>query len=132
MSITARELYFTAKASMVNIDKLTNQCFQQFLSVKQAKGPKYAMALFYNLLTKSRDNPNAYVIRAIQQGATASLEDEQNALVISEAAETVLKKIGVEILERDLAAAFSKLSVRGLTQDQVKEELNLFTKRITE
>jgi hypothetical protein len=130
--ITARELYFTAKASLVNVDRLTNQCFQQFLSVKQAKGSIYAIALFHNLLIKSKDNPNAYVITAIKQGATPSLEDEQKATNISNAGETVFKKIGIEILQRDLEAALSQLSIYGLSQEQIKEDLDSFTKRICE
>jgi NDP-sugar pyrophosphorylase family protein len=132
INIAARELYFTARASGVSVDKLTNQCLQQFLSVKQAKGAKYAVALFNNLLTKSKDNPNAYVIRAIQQGAKPSREDEMRADSISEAGETVFKKIGVDILERDLEAALSNLSLSGFTQEQIRSELDSFTARISE
>jgi NDP-sugar pyrophosphorylase family protein len=128
--IAARELYFTAKASHVSISKLSNQCFRQFLAVKQEKGQKYAIALFRNLLTKSRDNPNAYVIKAIQQGATASPDDERSADVISRAGDTIFKKLGEEILQRDLDAAFSMLSMHGASQSQVIEELEWFTNKI--
>jgi hypothetical protein len=132
LRVAARELYFTAKASGLNPDRLTEQCFQQFLSVKQSKGSRYAIALFHNLLTKSKDNPNAYVIRAIQQGATPSLEDEQRAENISQAGETVFKKIGVEILQRDLDSALSQLSLAGHSQEQLNEDLDLFTRRIVD
>jgi hypothetical protein len=129
--MAARELFFTAKASRVNVDKLTNQCFQQFLSIKQTKGSKYAIALFYNLLSKSKDNPNAYVVRAVQQGATASLEDEQNSVWIVEAGDDIFKEIGVDILQKDLEAALSKLYLNGQSQALVKDELDSFTARIS-
>ena len=132
MQIAARELYFTAKASAVNINRLSNQCFQQFMLVKQAKGAIHAIALYYNLLARSRDNPNAYVIKAIRGGATASLEDEQRAVSISEAAETIFKKIGVDILQKDLDEALSLLALKNFSQDQIKRELDEFTKRITQ
>jgi hypothetical protein len=132
IQIAARELYFTAKASAVNINRLSNQCFQQFMLIKQAKGAIYAIALYYNLLARSRDNPNAYVIKAIRGGATASLEDEQRAVSISEAAETIFKKIGVDILQKDLDEALSLLALRNFSQDQIKKELDEFTKRITQ
>ncbi|MDR1019671.1 MAG: helix-turn-helix domain-containing protein [Synergistaceae bacterium] len=130
--IASRELYFTAKASQTNIDRLSNQCFQQFLSVKHAKGANYAMALFLGLLSKSRENPTAYVIRAIQQGAAPSQEDQRRAEVISKAAETVFKKIGEEILQRDLDSALQQVSLGHLSQNQIQEELDLFAKRISE
>jgi hypothetical protein len=132
MQVAARELYFAAKASQVNINRLSNQCFQQFISVKQSKGSKYAIALFRNLLSKSRDNPNAYVIKAIQQGATATLEDEHYADGIAAAGETIFKKIGVEILQRELDEALSVLFLHGLSQEQVREDMDMFTKRIIE
>jgi hypothetical protein len=132
MQIAARELYFTAKASAVNISRLSNQCFQQFMLIKQAKGAIYAIALYHNLLTRSRDNPNAYVIKAIRGGATASLEDEQRAAGISEAAETIFKEIGVDILQKDLDEALSLLALRNFSQDEIKKELDEFTKRITQ
>jgi hypothetical protein len=132
LRVAARELYFTAKASLTSIDRLSNQCFQQFLSVKQAKGANYAMALFLGLLTKSKENPTAYVIRAIQQGAAPSQEDQRRAESISKAAETVFKKIGEEILQRDLDLALHLVSLENFSQGQIQEELNLFTKRISE
>jgi NDP-sugar pyrophosphorylase family protein len=128
--VAARELYFTAKASHVNISKLSNQCFRQFLAIKQEKGQKYAIALFLNLLTKSRDNPNAYVIKAIQQGATASPDDENRADIISRAGDTMFKRVGEDILQRELDAAFSMLSMTGASQNQVMEELEWFTNKI--
>jgi hypothetical protein len=132
MRIAARELYFIAKASSVNIDRLSNQCFKHFLSLKQSKGSNYAMALFLSLLSKSRENPTAYVIRAIQQGAAPSREDQRMAGIISEAGETVFKKVGEEILQRDLDAALSRISLSGVPQDQIQEELDVFTDRISE
>jgi NDP-sugar pyrophosphorylase family protein len=130
--IAARELYFTAKASQINIDRLSNQCFQQFLSVKHAKGANYAMALFLGLLTKSKEDPTAYVIRAIQRGVTPSQEDQRRAEIISRAAETVFKKIGEEILQRDLDSALQQVSLGDLSQSEIREELDLFAKRISE
>jgi hypothetical protein len=132
IKIAARELYFIAKASSINIDRLSSQCFQQFLSIKQSKGANYAMALFLNLLSKSRENPTAYVIRAIQQGASPSPEDQRKAEMISNAGETVFKKVGEEILQRDLDTALSRISLSGVSQDQIQEELEVFTKRISE
>jgi hypothetical protein len=130
MRIAARELFFTAKASMVNIDKLSKQCFQQFLSVKQSKGANYAIALFHNLLTRSKENPTAYVIRAIQQGAAPSHEDEKRAETISRAGESVLRKIGEEILQRDFDSAIAQLSLAGASQKALWEEIDSFVKRI--
>jgi NDP-sugar pyrophosphorylase family protein len=130
--IAARELFFIAKASRVNIDRLSKQCFEQFLTVKHTKGANYAMALFLSLLSKSKENPTAYVIRAIQQGATPSREDQRKAEIISKAGETVFKKIGEEILQRDLDFALSQIVLEGVSQNQVQEELDIFTERISE
>jgi NDP-sugar pyrophosphorylase family protein len=132
IKIAARELYFVAKASSINVDRLSSQCFQQFLSIKQSKGSCYAMALFLSLLSKSRENPTAYVIRAIQQGASPSPEDQRRAESISKAGETVFKKVGEEILQRDLDAALSRISLSGISQNQIQDELEVFTKRISE
>jgi hypothetical protein len=131
MKIAARELYFTAKASLTNINRLSGQCFQQFLAIKHSKGSNYAMALFLSLLSKSKENPTAYVIRAIQQGATPSQEDQRKAEAISRAGETVFKKIGEEILQRDLDLALSQIYLEGVSQDQIQDELDSFTKRIS-
>jgi hypothetical protein len=131
IKIAARELYFTAKASSINIDRLSNQCFKHYLSLKQSKGSNYAMALFLSLLSKSRENPTAYVIRAIQQGAAPSQEDQRMAGMISKAGETVFKKVGEEILQRDLDLALSRISLSGIPQNQIREELDAFTNRIS-
>jgi hypothetical protein len=130
--IAARELYFIVKASHVNIDRLSKQCFEQFLAVKHAKGANYAMALFLSLLSKSKENPTAYVIRAVQQGAAPSREDQRRAESISKAGETVFKKIGEDILQRDLDSALLQIAQEGVSQNQIQEELDIFTKRISE
>jgi NDP-sugar pyrophosphorylase family protein len=130
--IAARELFFVVKASLVDMDRLSKQCFEQFLAVKHAKGANYAMALFLCLLSKSKENPTAYVIRAIQQGAAPSREDQRRAEIISKAGETVFKKIGEEILQRDLDFALSQIALEGVSQSQIHEELDIFTKRISD
>jgi hypothetical protein len=130
IEFSAQELFFIAKASKVNIDKLTGQCFKYYHDVKGDIGGKYTNGLFLNLLSKAKDNPTAYIIKAIQQGATASLDDETRAEKILKAGEDIFKKIGVDILQKELEVALLLLSSSGKSQEIIQQECKAFIKRM--
>jgi DNA-binding transcriptional ArsR family regulator len=130
LKFSAQEFFFIAKASKVNIDKLTEQCFKYYHDLKGDASKKYANGLFLNLLSKAKDNPNAYVVKAIQQGATASHEDEIRAEKILEAGDAIFKELGVDILRKDLENALLLFSSNGQSQNIIQQECKSFIARM--
>jgi hypothetical protein len=126
---SAQEFFFIAKASKVGIDKLTEQCFKYYHDMKGNMGKEYTNGLFLSLLSKAKDNPMAYVVKAIQQGATASPDDEIRAEKILKAGETVLKEIGVNVLRKEMETALSFLEVQ--SQETIRRECETFVARMT-
>jgi DNA-binding transcriptional ArsR family regulator len=130
LKFSAQEFFFVAKASKVGIDKLTEQCFKHYHYIKGNMGGKYANGLFLALLSKAKDNPTAYVVKAIQQGATASPDDEIRAENVTKAGESIFKEIGVDILRKDLENALCLLSSNGQSQETIQQECRIFVERM--
>jgi DNA-binding transcriptional ArsR family regulator len=130
LKFSAQEFFFIAKASKVCIDKLTEQCFRYYHNLKGETNVRYANGLFLNLLSKAKDNPTAYVVKAIQQGATASQDDEIRAEKILKAGDAIFKELGVDILRKELENALLLLSSNGQSQNMMKEECESFVARM--
>jgi hypothetical protein len=81
-------------------------------------------------LSKAKDNPTAYVIKAIQQGATASQEDEVRAEKVLKAGDAIFKEVGVDILHKELENALLLFSLNGQSQKMIKEECESFIARM--
>jgi hypothetical protein len=130
LKFSAQELFFIVKASKVGVDKLTEQCFKHYHHIKGNMGGKYANGLFLSLLSKAKDSPTAYVIKAIQQGATASPDDEIRAEKVIKAGEAIFKEIGTDILRKDLENALLLLSLNGQPQEMIQQECKIFVERM--
>jgi hypothetical protein len=130
LKFSAQEFFFIAKAAKINVARLTNQCFQQYHDLKNKMGDKYTNGLFLSLLSKAKDNPTAYVAKAIQQGASASPDDENRSEMVLRAGENILKEVGIDILRKDLETALASLSLEGQAQAAIRQECDEFVRKI--
>jgi hypothetical protein len=107
----ANEIFFLILAASKFPDDFSRQAFSVYFDLFNQKGKEYANGLLYSLLLAAKENPSAYFVKAVRNGAEPNNKNIKIAKNIITASESVFLKIGVDILPKDFSVIAELLNI---------------------